>query len=739
MIVDNADDEISVESQKDGQSISLASLLPQSDHGAIVVTSRNADVARSLVGRQQDIIMVGAMCEGEAVQLLQNKLGDGSRDGATQLVEALDYIPLAIVQAAAYMNRLGSRMPVAKYLGELKGVGKKVQLLQKAASDTRRDESALNSVLATWQISFEYIYQKRPSAVNLLSFMSFFNQQGIPEFMIRHYTDRDSEGHDDSSDIPLEEEDFEEDLAVLLAFSLVGTAKREDEFEMHGLVQLATRIWLKSTNTDRKWLWIVIQAMAQELPNGEYANWPRCQALFPHVLPIVEQEGLTVGNIEQIDKWALLLNNAGWYAWRQGLLAKAEDMVFKALEIRREVLDAEDYKILLSSNILGSIWTDLGQYKEAELISRQTLATAEKVLGFEHPATLTARTNLTLVIGHQGNHEKAESMHRQALASMEKVLGVEDPYTLSARNNLAALLERQERYEEAELIYRQTQATREKVLGVEHPDTLRTMNNLASVLRSQGKYEEAGLMLRQTVATTEKVLGVEHPETLTAGNDLALVIGHQGKYEEAESMHRHILATMKKVFGDEHPYTLKSMYNLAFVLWRQGKNKEAESMHRQTLAMSEKVLSDKHVDTLTTKNNLAEVLCSQGKHEEAELMHRQTLATREKVLGVEHLVTLLTRNNLAVMLGCQGKYKEAESMHRQTLATREKLLGVEHPETLATMYNLAFVLGHQRKHEEAELIRRKTQATLKKVLDIKHPDTLGTMNSLARVPAAKPN
>ena len=97
MIVDNVDDEITVESQKDGQSILLASLLPQSDHGAIVVTSRNADVARSLVDRQQDIIMVGTMSEGEAVKLLQNKLGDGPRDGATQLVKALDCIPLAIV------------------------------------------------------------------------------------------------------------------------------------------------------------------------------------------------------------------------------------------------------------------------------------------------------------------------------------------------------------------------------------------------------------------------------------------------------------------------------------------------------------------------------------------------------------------------------------------------------------------------------------------------------------------
>jgi hypothetical protein len=49
MTVDNADDELTIELGKDGQSISLGSLLPQGDHGAVLITSRNADVACGLV------------------------------------------------------------------------------------------------------------------------------------------------------------------------------------------------------------------------------------------------------------------------------------------------------------------------------------------------------------------------------------------------------------------------------------------------------------------------------------------------------------------------------------------------------------------------------------------------------------------------------------------------------------------------------------------------------------------
>ena len=332
MIVDNVDDEIAIESQEDGQSIPLASLLPQSDHGAILVTSRNTDVARNLVGRQQDIIQVSAMNDSEAVELLRNKLGDKLSDSATQLVNALDCIPLAVVQAAAYINRLRPRMSISDYLAQLKGVKGQVELLQKAAPDMRRDKKALNSVLATWQISFEHIRQQRPSAADLLSFMSFFNPQSIPEFMIRHYTDNKNKEQDSSSERQTNKEidDFEEDVAVLRAFSLVDTKQREDEFEMHGLVQRATGVWLKLANRDEMWRRAFIQAMAQEFPDGEYVNWPKCRTLFPHVLPMVEQRE---PSIEETDVWASLLNNTGWYAWRQGLFGQAEGMVSEALRI----------------------------------------------------------------------------------------------------------------------------------------------------------------------------------------------------------------------------------------------------------------------------------------------------------------------------------------------------------------------------------------------------------------------
>jgi Flp pilus assembly protein TadD len=89
-------------------------------------------------------------------------------------------------------------------------------------------------------------------------------------------------------------------------------------------------------------------------------------------------------------------------------------------------------------------------------------------------------------------------MLRRALELNEKVLGPEHPDTLTSIN-LAVVLEGQGKYEAAEMMHRRALELREKVLGPKHPDTLGSMNNLAFVLRLQGKYEAAEAMRRPTL------------------------------------------------------------------------------------------------------------------------------------------------------------------------------------------------------------------------------------------------
>jgi hypothetical protein len=153
MVLDNADD-VNLfypkqKGERDGSQdmpASLAAFLPQSRHGSILVTSRSKDAAARLVGSYKNLKEVRAMNEDQAVQLLRNKLEDASNEGGiVDLIRTLDSIPLAISQAAAYINRGAPRMTISRYLDEFrKSNNKRTNLLNKDAGDLRRDESGYN-------------------------------------------------------------------------------------------------------------------------------------------------------------------------------------------------------------------------------------------------------------------------------------------------------------------------------------------------------------------------------------------------------------------------------------------------------------------------------------------------------------------------------------------------------------------------------------------------------------------
>ena len=696
MIVDNADDsgvffphnkpQTRLADNPDREIQSLSDFLPQSPNGSILITSRSRDVAFRLTGSYTDIVSVDPMNKEHALTLVRNKLqGSFAPDDAAALVEALDYMPLAITQAIAYINQRAPRATVSRYLQDLRrGDRDRAKLLDMDIGDFRRDGTASNSIISTWQISFEHIHKTKPSAARLLSLMSLFDPQGIPESLL----DGRYQENDDASSV------FEDDLMVLIGFSLV-TDVGASQFGMHRLVQFSTKRWLELTKELEEWKEKYVRLMNDSYPVGEHENWAVCQALFPHTQAVV---WCRPTDAKALETWASVLFKASWYAREMGSYGVAKEMVQGALEAREATLAAEHPSTLASVNNLGLVLDKQGKYKEAEAMHQRALQGYEKVLGLEHPDTLTSVDNLGSVLNKQGKYKEAEEIHRRALQAREKVLGPEHLHTLTSVNSLGLVLDKQGKYEEAEEMHRRVLQAREKMLGPEHPDTLTTIDSLGSVLKSYGKYKEAEAMHRRALQGYEKVLGPEHPDTLTSVNRLGTALARLDKYKEAEAMHRRALQGYEKVLGPEHPDTLIIIGRLGSALAGLGKNEEAEAMRRRALQGFEKVLGPEHPYTLTSVNSLGSTLESQGKYKEAEAMYRRVLQAREKVLGPEHPHTLTSVSYLGSILESQGKDKEAEAMHRRALQGFEKVLGPEHPYTLNSANDLGSVLARQGKY-----------------------------------------
>ncbi|KAL0930635.1 TPR domain protein (kinesin light chain) [Colletotrichum truncatum] len=755
MVLDNADDaDVFYPTPNSVTSTAqrpLASFLPQSSNGMILVTSRNQDVAERLTGSGRSVLSIKGMDEHQAQQLLRNKLQESYDEAAApDLLEALEYMPLAITQAAAYILQRGPRMSTAVYLDEFRRSEKrKASLLSRNMGDLRRDPSASNSIVITWQMTFDKIRQERQSAADLLVFMSFFDPQGIPEWVLRSYQHEKKsecnaniqnsiqENQDDSSDdsendseYDNEDDDFDDDLDMLRLSSLVAVTTQEGVLKMHALVQFCTRLWLSSFDKTRTWKRKFLRVLSKNYPMATPENWAKCRQLDPHVEMVCDNKSKNKENAEDL---AQLLTNAGVYQYHTGSYEVARRRLTWAVEIRQKALGAAHYDTLTSINDLAMILQQQGKYKEAEKMHRHVLNSRKKLLGEKNSATLISLTNLAITLNYQAKYKEAEQLSRQSVDGSETVLGKDHPLTLKLGNNLTVVLCAQKKYKEAEQLDRRLTISGERLLGEEHPDMLFFMGNLTVILQYQGKYEEAERMERQVLDSKKKVFGEEHPETLTSMGNLALGLQMQRRYDEAEQMQRQTLDIRKKSLGEEHPSTLTSMGNLALVLQMQGRYDEAEQMQRQTLDIRKKSLGEEHPDTLASMSNLAVVLRSRGRYEDAEQMDRHTLDIRKKVLGEEHPDTHIGMGNLAVVLQMQGRYEEAEQMQRHTLDIRKKVLGEEHLDTLLSMGNLAVVLQDQEKFEEAEQMQRHTLDIRKKVLGEEHLDTLLSMGNLAVV------
>ncbi len=269
---------------------------------------------------------------------------------------------------------------------------------------------------------------------------------------------------------------------------------------------------------------------------------------------------------------------------------------------------------------VGDTYMELGLYPEGQPHLERTLELRRRVLGPEHPDTLTSMSNLAVLYRVHGQYERSETLQTQALEVRRRVLGPEHPDTLTSMNNLATLYKARDQYEKAETLHSQALEILRRVLGPEHPDTLTSMSNLAELSKELGHYEKAEALHTQALELRRRVPGPEHPSTLSSLNNLALLYHSRGQDGKAEPLFQQALEIERRVLGSEHPGTLTTTNNLALVYDARGQYEKAEPLFTQTLEIQRRVVGPEHPNTLTLMNNLARLYEARGQYEKARLL-----------------------------------------------------------------------------------------------------------------------
>ncbi len=453
-------------------------------------------------GHPLDVPMLG---RDVAAAFLVNRTGDQDRQAARDLADELGGLPLALQQAAAYIHATGDTL--ARYLALFQ---------QRRAELLARGEptGCTKAVASTWALAFDRLQQTGPGAAGLLRLLAFYGPEAIPLPLLLQPRPGLAEclGEEVAPVLmPLLEDQLAagDSIAALRVYSMV-TPAASGSVSVHRLVQAVTEDQMPAKLAE-EWRQAAAALIMAALPDDTASpgSGPAFAALLPHA-------------------------HAALTGDRAGMAQIADYLAFS------------------------------GSYAAARDLQRQVLDARERLLGPEHPDTLTTRHNLARWTGQAGDPAAARDMYAELLPVVERVSGPEHPGTLTVRGNLAGWTGEAGDPAAARDMYAELLPLIERILGPEHPDTLTTRGNLASWTGQVKDPVPARDIYTVLLPLIERVSGPEHPDTLTTRHNLASWTGQAGDPAAARDLYAELLPVIERVLGPEHPHTLTTRRNLAY-------------------------------------------------------------------------------------------------------------------------------------------------------------------------------
>jgi hypothetical protein len=519
---------------------SVAAFVPPAGRGRVLITSRNQ------IWPPGQALDVPVLERDIAAQFLSDRTGDQDRRAALALADELGGLPLALEQAAAYIQASGDSL--AGYLASFR---------QRRADLLSRGEPTgySETVATTWTLAFQDLQQAAPEAVGLLQLLANCAPEAIPLNLLLQ--SRPGLGDQLSPEVapvlvPLLEDELaaKDAIASLRRYSLISTGVG-GSVSVHRLVQAVTVDQMPAGLAEpwRQATAAVIEAAIPEDPE-QPGNWPVFAALLPHAQAAFTADSDVMGEI------------AAYLGWK-------------------------------------------GSYVAAQELSRKMLEARARVFGPEHPRTLNARAYVAYWTGAAGDAVGARDQYATLLPIRERVSGSDDRDTLVTRSNLARWTGLAGEAVRACDQYAAVVSAFERALGPEHRDTLVARQDLAHWTGAAGDAAGARDQFAALLLLFEHLSGPEHPHTVTVRSNLALWIGQAGDAAGAREQYAALLPIRERVSGPEHPDTLRLRASLARFTGEAGDAAGARDQFAALLPVRDRVSGAQHPETVAARDNLA--------------------------------------------------------------------------------------------------------------------------------------
>jgi tetratricopeptide (TPR) repeat protein len=523
--------------------------------GQVLVTSRHA----SWVGIPR--LHLRGLRRADSIELLLARSGvrdrtrTDQRAAADRLAEALGDLPLALAQAAAFME--SHAHTIEQYLSLFRE--REQDLMSRgAASETAP------TVATTWDISVRKVAEIAPAAAELLALCAFLAPDDIPREALR---DGDSACPPELADALRDPIKLGDQIAALRRYSLIEAAG-DDSLSVHRLVQAVVRERL-SDDERRSWAsraaWLVNQIFPTDIDDP--AVWPKCRRLLPHARAVAERAGAAAVADEAI---AQLYHRSAKYSRLSGAFPDAHDLYLRALALATPLHGpthpevASLHRGLALTLVLGGI----GDPKEALRLGKVALEIDESTFGPDDEVVARDHRCLMQICRVLGDRAAVGAHVEQVIRIYEKIYGPDDPRLMPLLNDRGFLAREDGKLDDARRLLERALSIGERTLRHDDPDIATFHSNLAGVLEELGELTAAQRHAEQALEIGERHYGPDHYVVAIRRNNLGVLLMSHGKRDlaGAKAQFERAVEIGRKVFAPGHRRLQKFEKNLAAVL-----------------------------------------------------------------------------------------------------------------------------------------------------------------------------
>ncbi|MBQ0922675.1 FxSxx-COOH system tetratricopeptide repeat protein [Saccharopolyspora endophytica] len=638
----------------------LRTCLPSSGGGHVLVTSRE----RGWTGLAKPLELEVFKRE-EAIEFMRERTGKHEPEATAQLVAELGYLPLALAQAAAYIDI--HSMSINTYL-------KLVQDRQEAAKLLTRGLPTSEypaSVATTWLLHFDDLKRNNQAALDLLRICAFLAPDDIPVYELLNQVDKLPKQLAQASSTPT---GIAETVGALTKTHLATKTDGESEgLYIHRLVQAVTRHHLVA-DEQHVWANFIADKIISLLPEDleQPISWPRAARLAAHAR-IAAEHAADTRSVFKLLFWL------GGYSLTRAELTPARDFYERALTIEERIYGPTHPDIASTLSNLGTVHRELGELRTALQLQQRALTIEEQAYGPDHPNIASTLSNLGTVHQLLGDTVTARDLYERALTIEEQAYGPDHPGIASTLSNLGLVHQQLGDLTTALELQQRALTIKEQAYGPDHPQVATTLTNLGLVHQQLGDLTTALELQQRALTIKEQIYGPDHPQVATTLDNLGTVRQQLGELGTALELQQRALTIKEQAYGPDHPEAGAILSNLGTVHRELGELTTALQLQQRALTIQKQAYGPDHPDIANTLINLGIVHQQLGELTTALQLQQRALTIQKQAYGPDHPDIANTLINLGLAHQQLGELTTARDRLERALAIVETAYGLDHP------------------------------------------------------------